>query len=365
MNRAINGGEGRLQIRVTVENGVIVNVLLTSTRPVHACSILMGRRLDEAMMMLPRLFSLCSVAQAVAGLTAAESALSLTPAPAQIAARQLLVAAEALDQTVWRILLDWPRCVGAVPAINTLKRLRRMLGSLRLLLFPDPGWNRIGGAPLTPNHAELAAVLDEIESGVHQIVFGSRRLDHRRSFDDWLRTATTPAAVTLCFVDDRGLADFGRSAGDESGNGETGALARLWRHPLIVALRADYGNGLLTRLAARVIECGILVAELRKQAIRINADPGMARVKTASGCGTGAVECARGRLTHQLTVAEGRVRDYQILAPTEVNFHHDGPLARGLAGASIPQGASLRQAAELLVTALDPCVGFELAVEGS
>ena len=366
---AINGGEGRLQIRVTVENRVIVNAALTSTRPIHACSLLVGRRIDDAITMLPRLFSLCGVAQAVAGLIAAEAALGFTPAPPQVAARRLLVAAEALDQTVWRILLDWPRCVGAVPVLEPLKRLRRMLTSLRPLLFPDPAWNRIGGARLTPNHVKLAAALGEIESGVNEAVLGGGQLDDRRSFERWLRTATTPAAVTLRFVDDGGLANFGRcavmplSTFDAGVIGETGALARLWLHPLITTLRADYGNGLLTRLTARVIESSVLVTELRDQVSMVSADPGMAPVEIASGIGLGWVECARGRLIHRLVVADGRVRDYHVLAPTEWNFHPQGCLMYGLAGASVTLGITVRQAVELLITALDPCVGFDLVIE--
>jgi len=369
MNRAINGGEGGLQIRVAVENGVIVNAALTSTRPVNACSILVGRRINDAMILLPRLFSLCSVAQAVAGLIAAEAALGFTPAPAQVAARRLLVAAEALEQTVWRILLDWPRCVGAIPALDALKRVRPMLTSLRPLLFPSPGWNRIGGAELAPNHAELAAALDGIECVVNEAVLGDGRLEDRRSFERWLRTAMTPAAVTLRCVNDGHLAHFGRCAVmplsefDPNAIGETGALARLWLHPLMTALRADYGNGLLTRLTARVIESGVLVAELRSQALALSADPGMARAETVSGAGLGVVECARGRLIHRLVVAEGWVRDYNISAPTEWNFHPQGSLVCGLTGASVTPNTTIRQAIELLITALDPCVGFELVIE--
>lgn len=78
----------------------------------------------------------------------------------------------------------------------------------------------------------------------------------------------------------------------------------------------------------------------------------------------GVVECARGRLVHRVAVAGGRVADYKILAPTEWNFHPEGPLARGLAGAWVGrETAAVRQSIEWLVTALDPCVGCDLVVE--
>ncbi len=385
--------EGGLRIQIAVDDAVITAVALTSTRPVNACSIFVGRRLDETMMLLPRLFGLCGVAQAITGLHAAEAALDLRVTPAQIAARRMLVAAEALEQTLWRILWDGPSRIGGNPDLARWKRLRHVLLSPRRLLFPDPVWMRVGGVRLTPDRATLTAALDEVADGVRGAVLGPSLDDEplvdRQRFERWLRAAGTPAAETLRFIHDRGLADFGRSAVEPlpectpkrfeqplandadysfcarpnlAGQvGETGALARRWNHPLIAALRADYGNGLLARLAARIVECVVLVTELREWARMLDDEtPAPAATETASGSGLGMVECARGRLVHWLAVTGGRVSAYRILAPTEWNFHPEGPLARGLTGARVGPGTSIRQAVELFVTALDPCVAFEL-----
>jgi uptake hydrogenase large subunit len=386
-------GEGGLRIQIAVEGAVITAVALTSTRPVNVCSILVGRRLAETMTLLPRLFSLCGAAQAVAGLQAAESALDLHVTPAQAAARRILVAAEALEQTLWRILWDGPSRIGGNPDLACWKRLRQVLLSLRRLLFPDPVWTRVGGARLIPHRTELTAALDEIVDGVREAVFGPLMDDgplaDRPRFERWLRAAGTSAAETLRFIHDCGLADFGRSAVEPlpefdparfeqplandadysfcarpnlAGRvGETGALAHRCNHPLIAALRADYGNGLLVRSTARLVECAALVAELREQARMLDDEnPETAVPDTASGSGLGVVECARGRLVHWLAMTEGRVSAYRILAPTEWNFHPEGPLARGLVGAQVGPGTNIRQAIELFVTALDPCVAFEV-----
>ncbi|MFO7640157.1 MAG: nickel-dependent hydrogenase large subunit [Candidatus Competibacteraceae bacterium] len=385
--------EGGLRIQVVVEDEIITAVVLTSTRPVNACSILVGRRLAETMTLLPRLFSLCGAAQAVAGLQAAESALDLHVTPAQAAARRMLVVAEALEQTLWRILWDGPSRSGGNPDLAGWKRLRQVLLSLRRLLFPAPIWMRVGGARLVPERAELSAALDEVAAGVHDAVLGRSAGDgplaDRPRFERWLRAAETSAAKTLRFARDLGLADFGCSAVEPlpefaptrfeqplandadysfcarpnlAGRvGETGALARCWEHPLIAALRADYGNGLLVRSTARIVECAALVAGLREQARMLDDEnPETAVTDTASGSGLGVVECARGRLVHWLAVTEGRVSAYRILAPTEWNFHPEGPLTRGLTGARVGPGTNIRQAIELFVTALDPCVAFEV-----
>ncbi len=396
MSSVPGAGEGKLRIQVRVEKGVIAAVALASTRPVSACSVLVGRRLDEALALLPRLFSLCGVAQAVAGLRAVENALGLATPPPQAAARRLLVTAEALEQTVWRILIDGPRCIGVEPALEALKSLRRVLASLRPLLFPDPVWMRIGGARLTPARARLNAALDQIEHSVSQAVLGRTPTEgspwrDRDAFETWIRTSPALAALIPRWVNEQGLAGFGRGAveplpetdpawlarrlahdadysfcarPDHAGAvGETSALARCWTHPLIAALRTEHGNGLFVRLTARLVECAALVAELRDQARTVSDEhPDTPGLENTSGSGLGIVECARGRLVHWLAVAEGRVSAYRILAPTEWNFHPEGPLARGLIDAPVGQGARVRQAIELLVMALDPCVGFDLAV---
>ena len=393
MSGAAGSVEGGLRIQIAVEDEIITAVVLASTRPVNACSILIGRRLAEAMTLLPRLFSLCGAAQAVAGLQAAESALDLHVTPAQAAARRMLVVVEALEQTLWRILWDGPSRIGGNPDLACWKRVRQVLLSLRRLLFPDPVWTRVGGARLTPNRAELSAALDEIVDGVREAVLGPSMDDgplaDRQRFERWLRTAETSAAETLRFIHDYGLADFGCSAVEPlpeldptqfeqplandadysfcarpnlAGRvGETGALARCWEQPLIVALRADYGNSLLVRSTARIVECAALVTELREQARMLDDEnPETAVTDTASGSGLGVVECARGRLVHWLAVTDGRVSAYRILAPTEWNFHPEGPLTRGLTGARVGSGTNIRQAIELFVTALDPCVAFEV-----
>ncbi len=393
------GVEGGLRIRVMVQDGRIAAVDLSSTRPVALCAALTGRDVSAAMALLPRLFGVCRIAQTVAGLAAVESALGIVPTGPQLAARRFLVAAESLEQTAWRLLLDWPRHLGVDPALEPLKRLRQRLFALPFKLFPDPAWNRIGGARLAPALADLAAMLDGLQQTIRRVVCGDATgdgwpLNDRRSFERWLRYASTPTALVLRCLYDQGLADFGRStvsplpvfdvavlerrmaAADGYGfcarpdlDGvvhETGALARLWWHPLIVELRAGYGNGLLVRWVARWVEMDGLLAELRAQFALLGEDPGVSMEQSSAGAGLSYVESARGRLCHRVAVIAGRVTDYKILAPTEWNFHPQGALACGLLDARVDDAAvSVHRAVALLATALDPCVGFDLIVEES
>jgi hypothetical protein len=81
----------------------------------------------------------------------------------------------------------------------------------------------------------------------------------------------------------------------------------------------------------------------------------------APGIGRALVETARGLLMHEIVLDGDTVADYFIVAPTEWNFHPQGPLAGWLLGR---EGQRSRGAAQpgvaLARGALDPCVRWEL-----
>ena len=112
---------------------------------------------------------------------------------------------------------------------------------------------------------------------------------------------------------------------------------------------------LLAQLAAKLVEVAALTAEIGSAG---GERPAVADHPVTPGKGLAAVETARGRLIHYMEIEDGRTHRYRILAPTEWNFHWNGPLARGLLGTEILDGFS--DAVALLVTAIDPCVQFDV-----
>ena len=337
--------EGGIRLDLTVQDGIVAEAAIRSTRPVTACRVLRGRTVAEALRLLPNLFSVCGTAQAHAGLAAAEAAMGIDlPAP-QRTARDLLLAAETALEHAWRLLMDWPPHCGGQPDVAALATLRKSLARLPALLYPDGSWNRPGGGRLAPDReAVLAAVRD----------FASRLPEE---------------PPLLRWVEERGLADYGanpcppmpeidpadRLAADADGSFvaqpdwdgvvyQTGPLARLWER--------RKGTGLLGLLAARRDELHAVARRMADLAERLEPDEGLA-LPEGSGVGSGVVEAARGRLFHRVEVKDGRIDRYQILAPTEWNFHPRGPLALGLVG-QVPAPA------RLLVAALDPCVACEV-----
>jgi Ni,Fe-hydrogenase I large subunit len=141
---------------------------------------------------------------------------------------------------------------------------------------------------------------------------------------------------------------------------ETGALSRTRAQPLVAALLARDGRSAATRIAARLVELAQLLQALRDGA----ADPSawLRSWSLEPGVGLAAVQTARGLLLHCTRIGADRIDDYRIVAPTEWNFHPDGALARGLAGAEADDEAVLRAHAGVAVLALDPCVGFAVEV---
>ncbi|EGQ63625.1 Ni,Fe-hydrogenase I large subunit, partial [Acidithiobacillus sp. GGI-221] len=205
----------------------------------------------------------------------------------------------------------------------------------------------------------------------------------------WVTAGICPSAHFLQEVWDENLAEFGRCslrpvpdmmawdldgalAADvdnrfvsrpewEGDACETGPLVRMSDHPLVAELWQRHGNGLLTRLAARLVELVGLPARLGRLLDGLSGNDGVLGIG-GNGVGLGQVEAARGRLAHRVKVKGDRVSRYQILAPTEWNFHPRGPLWRGLVGRPAGNADILQRQVGFLVVALDPCVAFTVQV---
>lgn len=119
----------------------------------------------------------------------------------------------------------------------------------------------------------------------------------------------------------------------------------------------------MARLAARLIELITLPDEMTEVLSAI--EPAACDRDAIAGDGTGLaqIDMARGRLIHRVELVQGRVARYQVVAPTEWNFHPAGPLARGLIGLPSTDAETLADQARWLVVALDPCVAYRIAFD--
>jgi uptake hydrogenase large subunit len=360
--------EGKIAVDLELEGDRVREVRATSSRRVDACRALLGLPMEEALRSVPLLFSVCAEAQSVAAREACEAALGIAVAETEHGARQLRVACEAIDNHVFQLALKWPELFGAVAAVEPLRVLRQTTARLRA------GEGEAGPEAVALGE-RLAALL------------GPKLPDSAKLLAGWTDGATT-AQQTAAALLQEGLQDFGRCpvpllpelpatwfaaqlAADPSferapryreRSAEVGALARQREHPLVKSLLSVHGNGLLTRFVARLVDVEALGARVRTLAQFLRAPRKAAAAARSSGTGCSLVETSRGPLAHLVTIEEGRMVAWRVVAPTEWNFRPDGPLQAGLQGM---RAQGLQRNAALLVTALDPCVGFEITVRGS
>ncbi|TWA66768.1 coenzyme F420-reducing hydrogenase alpha subunit [Azospirillum baldaniorum] len=380
------GLEGSVSVRLRTAGGRVRAVSVRVRRPV-AARVLCGRTPDEAMRLVPLLFSLCGTAQSLAALEALEDALGLDARP-HTAARALLAEAEAATNHAWQVLMDWPARLGEAPQPRELAGLRSAAAAIHPALYPARDGLRLGGGSLRPDRATLTAAIAALREGVERTVFAGPAPTDKAELERWADAGATPAARLMRRLLTPGMAGFGacgvpalephpagwfgeRLSADAAfsenprQNGapaHTGPLARRTAHPLVAALLARHGSGLAAHAAARLVELAGVAERLASWADRLDdAEPAPDTGATRRGVGSGVMETARGRLAHWLRLEDGHIADYRIAAPTEWNFAADGPLAQGLDGTATD--AALAERAGLLVAALDPCVASTITIQ--
>ena len=382
---------GQLDIRLQ-RSGDGLRVAIGSTRPVTAARIFAGRPVVDVARLLPGLFSICATAQASACAAACERSLGVAPSAGARARRALLLRAETVKEHLWRLLLDWPKALDLAPGTTAMAEVMRAQLALRAALGAagDPF---LPGAALPAPSATETGEAAALHAAARQRVFAMAPADWLAETGTpaglaaWAETAGTQAAALVRTLLDEDIAALGRNAvrplpdaalpelaaalaGPDADAfvaepawkrlpRETTPFARKREAPLIAALAAEHGNGLLPRLTALLVE---LAEQLVALASTATAGPEPAAVvepDAPPGTGTGSAPAARGLLVHRVVLDGERVASYRILAPTEWNFHPAGVVAAGLAGLG---SAATERAARLYITAVDPCVGYRLSV---
>lgn len=388
--------EGSLSIRLYPAQGLVERVEIDSSRPLQASRLFLGKPVHQVLNILPLLFSVCSTAQSAAAVAACEQALDLQVSAPQQQARELLLHVETVREHLLRVLIGWSEWLGERPVAEALAVVGRTKLEVSAALYPQRDAYRPGGGQLQPDPQRLAAMLQALDGVLQEQVLGlpPAQWSELRTLADlqaWSSLGRGIAARLIDRVLKREWAVWGRSpvsalgetsAGTLAGllqgpeaehfiaqptwrgrTRETGALAREQAQPLLRDLSGHGGNGLLTRLTARLSELVQLQKYIYQLAGSITeTSEGQAgkpaEMHRQGGSGVGQVEAARGRLIHWVDVAGSKVRGYRILAPTEWNFHPQGVFAQGLIG--LPIDEHLPELTRLLIEAVDPCVGYRL-----
>ncbi len=148
---------------------------------------------------------------------------------------------------------------------------------------------------------------------------------------------------------------------------ETGALARqmVAGHPLVRDLVTRHGGSVTARVVARLLEIARVLPAMESWLRQVH--PGapfcLPSIELENASGMGLVEAARGSLGHWLEVRDGKLHNYQIVAPTTWNFSPrdaegvPGALEQALAGvAADAHGEDAPVTVQHVVRSFDPCM---------
>jgi hydrogenase large subunit len=148
---------------------------------------------------------------------------------------------------------------------------------------------------------------------------------------------------------------------------ETGALARqmVAGHPLVRDMVGRHGASVTARVVARMLEFALVLPAMENWLRQI--EPGatfcLPSGELWNARGIGLVEAARGGLGHWMEVREGKIYNYQIIAPTTWNFSprdatgEPGALEQALVGLEAEGGGDAAPlAVQHVVRSFDPCM---------
>ncbi|HMT93974.1 hypothetical protein [uncultured Thiothrix sp.] len=332
------GLEGRIQI---VLNSATQSASVQIQRPLAAIQkLLVGKTVEQALERIPLLFSICSQAQSCAALLAVQKTLKLPSQPKLLETQAQLVRLETQREHVLRILMDWSTWLGQQPNPSLIQQAMRIVPQARQAWFQ--------GARAFTLTSELATtdteIMDVWESFLETHIFAMsldkwEQLNTLKALQRWIAAQATVAAQTLAQLQQQQLASLG--ANDFPLAEEASVLKRQAQQPIIRAALAAYGNGVFTRYLARLVEL---------------VQPSIMNLAHQQ------VEAARGSLRHVVQLnAQGLVKNYEILAPTDLTFASQGVVSEGLqALMQTASSSELVSQARLWIAALDPCVAYDL-----
>jgi len=373
---------GKLHITLNYAAKKVQQVNIQSTRPLHISRLFIGKTPEQTLTILPLLFNVCGVAQSFAAVTALSNALNKKENMALTLARQMLVNVEMLREHCWWLLINRDK--------TQLAPFMQCLNSFKSALFVNGNAFNLN-SQLQINEKLLENLILQLENSLNQN-FAEQRLDFLaiKNADNLLQFLKNNASIPANLLNElfeRQYQSVGRTEfsllpeltevelndyltqqnADELSRFptwknqcyESSCLNRQQFNPLIADLLQKYGNGLLTRFAARLCELANLADVIKQNAAALK----MASPLIDSKSCLAQVQTSRGLLIHCVELHHGVIKNYQIIAPTEWNFHPRGVVALSLQQLTASNTTLLQQQARLLINALDPCVSFEVLIE--
>ncbi|MGZ5052282.1 MAG: Ni,Fe-hydrogenase I large subunit [Methylobacter sp.] len=382
---------GAIRIDLYHRCGRATGVKISSSRPDKVARVLIGKTPEQVLDTVPLLFTLCGNAQAYVALQACRKAMGLTATPRLDSARDMLVQLETLREHAWRILLDWPVFADSPPDKKSLAALLQFDSLFKRHLFRDGEAFKLDSR-LDVDAISLRQHIDDVERLIDVAIFNGGQACFRQLSDEgqlhaWLQQNNGLAVRLLSYLYNQRWETVGQNGivclpdlQTDALDGqirldpafslkphwqgqcfETTLLNRQLAQALIAGLHSRYGNGLIVRTSARLLELALIPCRLRLLLTQIQEQADLpANIAADDGIGLAQVQAARGLLIHRLELKQRKIHDHCIVAPTEWNFHPNGVIAEALKNLQAESSNGLQRQAELLINAVDPCVQYTL-----
>jgi len=392
--------EGHIAIQLQANNNEHEKVNIHSTRPVHAAKILIGKTPKQALSVVPLLFSVCGVAQSRASLSAIQQALGESQNIKAEQARDLIVLSETAKEHCLRIFMDWPQLFELKINTQALPYLSQLIASFKATLFEQGDAFSLSSQCISqPNKTnDLISTLDDylVQHVFHCPLQQWLDFNSIDALREWAEKDQHmgAAAFSLQHICENSWPSQGHSSCNplpslnikqllemlssqkakqfieqpswQGQHYETNSLSRQIKHPLIQLLHTEFDYGLITRWTARLVELALIPQQMRDLYQKIQTQSAGTETSTEK-LGIAQVEAARGRLIHRVELTAEKndnvtISNYQIVAPTEWNFHPKGLIKKSLINIKVHNKKEHEQLAHLMINAIDPCVAYKLSV---
>ncbi len=379
--------QGELTISLASREGLLHSDIVSS-RPMTVAQLFSGKTVEQTLQTVPLLFNICAKAQAVTAVRAIESAMGLAKDENVESHREALVCIESLREHSLQVLMQWPSYIGENIDNGTLAKCVQSLNLLMLTISEQKILN-FGVNSMSALSAKIKSLWADCMANLSQIIFGlpveQWLQDSLSSIENWAQQAQTPAACFIKWLSQQSWKYAGDSNIQVLPNiNDAELVARLlaerenftakpdwytrsyelsWfnyqqAHNVIKDMQKMNGQGIYTRMIARLCEIARLMHKLQS----FFEDGTRIETPISTVAGLAHVDAARGRLSHYVQLEGDTVKRLFILAPTEWNFHPHGVAAKSLC--HLNSLSDLRLQADLLINAIDPCVGYQLQISG-
>ena len=377
---SLAGLGGQLDVHLVWREGQVCDVHVNNARPKQISRIFIGKPAHEVVELIPMIYSLCGVAQKVAALQAIESCMGYQASQTLCRARGFVVAAEGVRELVLRVLDGW---------IEDEHQLRAKVTQWFSAVNQQFGW-ALTLAPTNElvergDRAEqqeavcieftqtLAAMLAQIgvetlgaDAGINgsevrvnsdlKGLFTSPSIklgDASQALDlssksiqaELLEALKKPSAFGFCAQPSLNESCFENSLF---------TLSKLSKHLKYID-NETLGNTLARRYVSLIQTLRSLPEQMLKQPEQW--------LIASHFAGLGLVKAARGGLAHYAKLNhQQQLLEYQVVAPTDWNFHPKGTLFQMLKGASVTE-EQLPLLVNTLIKLVDPCVQWQLTLD--